>query len=209
MNTSLKTDLRVAAIGTTIYGVYITGYLLVHALGLAEPYSWSAIKDIVSLSANWLLLGAAFIVCYGCGLRKILPAMNKPMRIYTLIIGFAFCLSMVYALIERILFNDFSYYGCYPETWWRIVLIVSSIVWLWLFSSSKKEQTMSVRAAKTIMVVPTIILGSAFLVQVIAGVYVLVIGHVFGFHTWIVLSWLRYLVPSFIVLTLLTISKKQ
>ena len=192
MKPSFKTTTLIAAIGMIVYTIYIIMLFAIHKL-YPTPYHYDLWKDIQErLIVD--ILQVSFIIA-GIGLWKYRPsdAASKSFRIFTV------CLFV--ALVGTLLCSPLYTYQIvgvgylFPSIYWRVIMLVSGIVWLFMFRRQPLEET-SPRSYRVTLILAMLLLALPMVLEAISGISLLC-GRdiVLGLNSGAIKSWVKYIAP--------------
>ena len=123
--------------------------------------------------------------------RQQVPTLSKSLlwqaRIIVAILFFALLLNI---LGRTIVIQGLPYFAWYRFEWLRYIMLLLVTAWLWQYAYIKPNMYISTKYIGKIGLVATIIIGLLFSLWLISLVYVFITGHVFGFNTNVLASWI-------------------
>ena len=195
MRPSFKTNTLIAAIGMIVYTIYIIMLFAIHKL-YPKPYHydfWMDIQERLLLD----ILQVSFIIA-GIGLWKYRPSnsASKSFRVFTV------CLFV--ALAGTLLFSPlYSYRICgmeylFPSIYWRVIMLISGIVWLFMLRYQPMEKVAS-RSFRVTLIAAMIILALPIVLEMISGLSLALGGEIFYFRSYAFQSWVRWIAPTLVL----------
>ena len=195
MRFSFKTTTLIAAIGMIVYTIYIIMLFAIHKF-YPSPYHYDLWKDI---QERILLdiLQVSFIIA-GIGLWKYSPsdAASKSFRVFTV------CLFV--ALAGTLLFSPlYSYRICgmeylFPSIYWRVIMLVSGIIWLFILRRQPMEKVVSLSYRVTLIIAMSL-LALPIVMEMISGLSLALGGNIFCFKSYAFQSWVRWIAPTMVL----------
>ena len=125
--------------------------------------------------------------------RNNIPKLSKPLiwqsRIITAVLCFVlFC--NIFS-IASVCINGMLYFWWLGFEWLHYVMLFLITAWLWQFAFIKHKEYIPAKCLGNCGLVVSIGIGAILLLMLISFVYVLFTGHVAGFRTNILVSWLK------------------
>lgn len=191
MKTSFKTTTLIAAIGMIVYTVYLaanyvlTPYFDSYSYDLAVDIRIRLIFDILPIS----------LIIAGVSMWKYRPAKeaSKSFRIFTI------CLFV--ALVGTLLFSPLYTYQIvdmahlFPSIYWRVIVLISGIVWLFMLRKQPMEETTS-RSYHVTLILAMILLALPMILEAASGIALLCGRNiVLGLNSAAVKSWVKFISP--------------
>ena len=195
MKPSFKTTTLIAAIGMIVYTIYIIMLFAIHKL-YPTPYHydfWKDIQERILLD----ILQVSFIIA-GIGLWKYRPSnsASKSFRVFTV------CLFV--ALAGTLLFSPlYSYRICgmeylFPSIYWRVIVLMSGIVWLFMLRHQPMEKVVSLSYRVTLIIAMSL-LALPIVMEMISGLSLALGGNIFYFKSYAFQSWVRWIAPTMVL----------
>lgn len=190
MKLSFKTTTRIAAIGMIIYTLFIVTLFLIRHID-PTPYHFILWEDIcVRLMLNILPLS---LIIAGIGLWKEKPAtVSKPFRILTI--------SLLAALGGTLILSPFYVHSLlgitpiFPPFFWRVILCVASIIWLFMLGYQTTEKTPSL-SFRVMLIIAMALLALPIVLEVISGINLLFNHSILGLRSDVIQTWVKYIAP--------------
>lgn len=195
MKTSFKTTTLIAAIGMIVYTIYLVTRFVLNEL-YAMPYHYDLWKDIQErLIVD--ILQVSFIIA-GLGLWNYRPSnsASKSFRVFTV------CLFV--ALAGTLLFSPlYSYRICgmeylFPSIYWRVIMLVSGIIWLFILRRQPMEKVVSLSYRVTLIIAMSL-LALPIVMEMISGLSLALGGNIFCFKSYAFQSWVRWIAPTMVL----------
>lgn len=192
---SFKTTTLIAAIGMMVYTIYVlTRYVLGEYFGIHYVFNLATeirirlIYDILPLSM--------VVAC--CGLLKYRPAENvsKSFRVFTICLLVALVGTLVFSPLYTIQIAGTGYIR--PSIYWRAFMLISGIVWLFMLRRLPLEEA-SPRSYRVTLIVAMAALALPILLEAISGISCMLNGHVLNFDSDTIKAWLRWIVPTLVM----------
>jgi hypothetical protein len=192
MKTSFKTTTLIAAIGMMVYTIYGLTRYAIHEFW-PIPYHYDLWYDIIERIILDIL--PISLIFAGVGLWNYCPSNNESQsfRIFTI------CLFI--ALIGTLLFSPLYTYSIvgleyiFPPIFWRAIILISGIVWLFMFRRQPLEET-SPRSYRVTLILAMLLLALPMVLEAISGISLLC-GRdiVLGLNSGAIKSWVKYIAP--------------
>lgn len=191
MKLSLKSPSLFAAVAMSIYSAFI----IIAQTPLYDNVILSVDKYFVLsyvctslLLVSMLVLGVSIFIN-----RKQIPVLSKSLfwqtRVITVILFFMlFC--NIFS-IASVYINGMLYFWWHGFEWLRYVMLFLVTAWLWQFAYIKPKEYLSTKPLGNCGLAVSIGVGVILLLMFISLVHVLFTGHVAGFRTYILVSWLK------------------
>ena len=191
MKLSLKSSSLFAAVAMSIYSAFI----IIAQTPLYDNVILSVDKYFVLsyvctslLLVSMLVLGISILIN-----RKQIPVLSKSLlwqtRVITAILFFMlFC--NIFS-IASVYINGMLYFWWHGFEWLRYVMLFLVTAWLWQFAYMKPQEYISAKHLGNCGLAVSIGIGIVLLLMLISFVHVLVTGHVAGFRTNVLVSWLK------------------
>ena len=189
---SFKTTTFIAAIGMIVYTAYVlTRYMLGEYFGIHYVFNLTTeirirlIYDILPIS----------LIIAGIGLWKQRPsdAASKSFRVFTKCFFVAFVGTLVFSPLYTIQIVWSAY--IFPSIYWRAFMLISGIVWLFMFRRQPLEET-SPRSYRVTLILAMLLLALPMVLEAISGISLLC-GRdiVLGLNSGAIKSWVKYIAP--------------
>ena len=191
MKLSLKTSSLFVAMAMSIYSAFV----IIAQTPLYDNVILSVDKYFVLsyvctslLLVSMLVLGVSIFIN-----RKHIPVLSKSLlwqtRVITAILFFMlFC--NIFS-IASVYINGMLYFWWHGFEWLRYVMLFLVTVWLWQFAYIKPKEYLSTKPLGNCGLAVSIGVGVVLLLMFISLVHVLFTGHVAGFRTNVLISWLK------------------
>lgn len=193
MKTSFKTTVLIAAICEWFYAAFIIIRHIVHAVW-PHPYHYDLLQDILMRMVCNTMLAAIIIACIA--LYRYRPlSVSKSFRILTYILTAL----LVFAFIQAPFSLFYIFGGFWPSFWLRVLIMILGGIWFWYLS--KQEATAATpRSFKSALVCGIIIAAIPMICEVASGISLLFSGHILYLHSSGIWSWVRYIVPTILLI---------
>lgn len=191
MKPSFKTTTLIAAIGMIVYALYIVArYIINCAYPTAYCFDlWIDIRTRLIFDS----LPISLIIA-GIGLYKKQPIDTmKSFHFLTV------CLLI--ALIGTLVFSSiYTYYhSIWPPFCWRMILLVSGIVWLLMLRKQPLEDA-TPRSYQVILIIAMILLALPIILEAISGLALLCGNeHVLGLKSYTIKTWVKFIAPTLVL----------
>lgn len=191
MKLSLKSSSLFAAVAMSIYSAFI----IIAQTPLYDNVILSVDKYFVLsyvctslLLVSMLVLGISILIN-----RKQIPVLSKSLlwqtRVSTAVLFFMlFC--NIFS-IASVYINGMLYFWWHGFEWLRYVMLFLVTAWLWQFAYIKPKDYLSSKPLGNCGLAVSIGVGVVLLLMFISLVHVLFTGHVAGFRTNVLISWLK------------------
>ena len=192
MRTSFKTTTLIAAIGMMVYAIYVVTRYAIHEFW-PIPYHYDLWYDIIERIILDIL--PISLIFAGVGLWNYCPSKDasKSFRIFTI------CFFV--AIVGTVLFSPLYTYRIvgmaylFPSIYWRAILLISGIVWLFMLRKQPIEESTS-RSYHVTLILAMILLALPMILEAISGISLLC-GRdiVLGLNSGAIKSWVKYIAP--------------
>lgn len=197
MKLSFKTTTLIAAIGMSIYTIYIVIRYAIHILYYC-PYHFDLVEDICQRIVTDSILIAMIIAGIALLQYRPLSHTSRSFRIYTIVLA---TLLFLTALLCSIPFLGVYINGArffVPDVEWRIIFLIMGIVWLVMLSRQEVTERPSI-SFRFIIYCGMIVLCIPMLLEMISGISLLCSGKILFLHSSCIRSWVRHFVPTIIL----------
>ena len=140
------------------------------------------------LLVSMLVLGISIFIN-----RKQIPVLSKSLLWQTRVITAVLCFMLFCNIfsIASVYINGMLYFWWHGFEWLRYVMLFLVTAWLWQFAYIKPEEYLSTKPLGNCGLAVSIGVGVVLLLMFISSVHVLFTGHVAGFRTNVLISWLK------------------
>ena len=191
MKLSLKSSSLFAAVAMSIYSVFV----IIAQTPLYQNVILSVDKYFVlSYVCTSLLLVSMFLLGVSIFInRKQIPVLSKSLLWQTRVITAVLCFMLFCNIfsIASVYINGMLYFWWHGFEWLRYVMLFLVTAWLWQFAYIKPEEYLSTKPLGKCGLAVSIGVGVVLLLMFISLVHVLFTGHVAGFRTNVLVSWLK------------------
>lgn len=197
MKISFKTTTLIAAIGMSIYTIYIVINYVMHILYYC-PYHFDLVQDICQRISMDTVLISMLIAGIALLQYRPLSRTSKSFRIYTLVLAsLLFLAALVCSIpILGVYINGARFF--FPDFEWRIIFLIMGIVWLIMISRQEASERPSV-PFRIVICCGMIALCIPMLLELISGISLLCSGKILFLHSSCIFSWIRHFVPTIIL----------
>ena len=191
MKLSLKSSSLFAAVAMSIYSAFI----IIAQTPLYDNVILSVDKYFVLsyvctslLLVSMLVLGISIFIN-----RKQIPVLSKSLLWQTRVITAVLCFMLFCNIfsIASVYINGMLYFWWHGFEWLRYVMLFLITAWLWQFAYIKPKDYLSSKPLGNCGLAVSIGVGVVLLLMFISLVHVLFTGHVAGFRTNVLISWLK------------------
>jgi hypothetical protein len=191
MKLSLKSSSLFAAMAMSIYSAFI----IIAQTPLYDNVILSVDKYFVLsyvctslLLVSMLVLGVSIFIN-----RKQIPVLPKSLQWQARVITAVLCFMLFCNIfsIASVYINGMLYFWWHGFEWLRYVMLFLVTAWLWQFAYIKPEEYLSSKPLGKCGLAVSIGVGGVLLLMFISLVHVLFTGHVAGFRTNVLISWLK------------------
>lgn len=209
MKLSLKSSSLFAAVAMSIYSAFI----IIAQTPLYDNVILSVDKYFVLsyvctslLLVSMLVLGISIFIN-----RKQIPILSKSLLWQTRVITAVLCFMLFCNIfsIASVYINGMLYFWWHGFEWLRYVMLFLVTAWLWQFAYMKPQEYISAKHLGNCGLAVSIGIGIVLLLMLISFVHVLVTGHVIGFRTNVIVSWLKPLSALVFLTSYLSLSRQQ
>lgn len=198
MKLSSKTLLRISATGLLVHVVYLL-IISIHFRVFGNSYiRYPILYEAIIQSVHGITLVSivlALFVVYKQ--RKAMPTPDKRFRIMTYVTAGLLLFGLIIGM-ETFPIDIWGGYIMYIPLWMRCIEVSTLFVWLWMLSNRTGTETLA-KPVTIITLCSGITIVLLLVLMVIATVYVLIHGYVYGFHTRIIYHWITLLVPILVI----------
>ena len=196
MKLSFKTTTLIAAIGMIVYTIYVlTRYVLGEYFGIHYVFNLATeirirlIYDILPIS----------LIIAGIGLWKQRPsdAASKSFRVFTKCFFVALVGTLVFSPLYTIEIAGTGYIR--PSIYWRAFMLISGIVWLFMLRKQASEEA-SPRSYRVTLILAILLLTLPIILEALSGISCMLNGHVLNFDSSTIKAWLRWIVPTLVMI---------
>ena len=193
MKHNFKTTILIAAIGMIVYTIYVLTHYALSVL-CPTPYHYDLWTDICERLIFDIL--PVSLILAGVSLWKNRPAPNasKPFRYLTI--------GLFVALIGTLLLSPlhahqiFGIAYLFPSIYWRAILLIAGIVWLFMLRKQSLEET-SPTSHQGMLVIAIILLALPMILEAASGISLLCgREYVLGLHSGAIKTWVKYIAPT-------------
>ena len=191
MKLSLKTSSLFVAMAMSIYSAFI----IIAQTPLYDNVILSVDKYFVLsyvctslLLVSMLVLGISIFIN-----RKQIPVLSNSLLWQTRVITAVLCFMLFCNIfsIASVYINGMLYFWWHGFEWLRYVMLFLITAWLWQFAYIKPKDYLSSKPLGNCGLAVSIGVGVVLLLMFISLVHVLFTGHVAGFRTNVLISWLK------------------
>ena len=193
---SFKTTTLIAAIGTIAYSLYILIHYAIHELCSLPPYRFDLWDDIC-VRLIYDILPVSFIFA-GIGLLKYRPsnASSKLFRIFTTCLFGAITATLVFSNLYSVQISSLAY--IYPPIYWRAIMLISGIVWLFMLMRQPLEEA-SPRSYRVTLIIAIVALALPIVLEMISGISLALGGEIFCFNSYAIKPWVKWIAPVMVL----------
>ena len=195
MKPSFKTTTLIAAIGMIVYTIYIIMLFAIHKF-YPTPYHYDFWKDIQERLLLDILQVCLIIADIGLWKYRPSNSASKSFRVFTV------CLFV--ALAGTLLFSPlYSYRICgmeylFPSIYWRVIMLVSGIIWLFMLRLQPMEKVVS-RSYRVTLIIAMVLLALPIVMEMLSGLSLALGGNIFCFKSYAFQSWVRWIAPTMVL----------
>ena len=191
MKLSLKSSSLFAAVAMSIYSVFVIiaqTPLYQNVILSVDKYFVLSYVCTSLLLVSMLVLGISILIN-----RKQIPVLSKSLLWQTRVITAVLCFMLFCNIfsIASVYINGMLYFWWHGFEWLRYVMLFLVTAWLWQFAYIKPKEYLSTKPLGNCGLAVSIGVGVVLLLMFISLVHVLFIGHVAGFRTNVLVSWLK------------------
>ena len=191
MKLSLKTSSLFVAMAMTIWCLFIIFAQTEFYSSFVHTYDNNF---VLSYACSALLLFG--MALFGISLyinRNQVPVLSKPLLWQARVITAVLCFMLFCNIfsIASVYINGMLYFWWHGFEWLRYVMLFLITAWLWQFAYIKPKEYLSTKPLGNCGLAVTIGVGGVLLLMFISLVHVLFTGHVAGFRTNVLISWLK------------------
>ena len=191
MKLSLKTSSLFVAMAMTIWCLFIIFAQTEFYSSFVHTYDNNF---VLSYTCSALLLFG--MALFGISLyinRNQVPVLSKPLLWQARVIVSVLCIVLFCNIfsISSVYIHGMLYFWWHGFEWLRYVMLFLITAWLWQFAYIKPEEYLSTKPLGNCGLAVSIGVGVVLLLMFISLVHVLFTGHVAGFRTNVLVSWLK------------------
>ena len=191
MKLSLKTSSLFVAMAMTIWCLFIIFAQTEFYSSFVHTYDNNF---VLSYACSALLLFG--MALFGISLyinRNQVPVLSKPLLWQARVITAVLCFMLFCNIfsIASVYINGMLYFWWHGFEWLRYVMLFLITAWLWQFAYIKPKDYLSSKPLGNCGLAVSIGVGVVLLLMFISLVHVLFTGHVAGFRTYVLVSWLK------------------
>ena len=191
MKLSLKTSSLFVAMAMTIWCLFIIFAQTEFYSSFVHTYDNNF---VLSYACSALLLFG--MALFGISLyinRNQVPVLSKPLLWQARVITAVLCFMLFCNIfsIASVYINGMLYFWWHGFEWLRYVMLFLVTAWLWQFAYIKPKDYLSSKPLGNCGLAVSIGVGGVLLLMFISLVHVLFTGHVAGFRTNVLVSWLK------------------
>ena len=191
MKLSLKTSSLFVAMAMTIWCLFIIFAQTEFYSSFVHTYDNNF---VLSYACSALLLFG--MALFGISLyinRNQVPVLSKPLLWQTRVITAVLCFMLFCNIfsIASVYINGMLYFWWHGFEWLRYVMLFLVTAWFWQFAYIKPKEYLSTKPLGNCGLAVSIGVGGVLLLMFISLVHVLFTGHVAGFRTNVLISWLK------------------
>lgn len=194
MKPSFKTTTLIAAIGMIVYTIYIIMLFAIHKF-YPTPYHYDFWKDIQERLILDIL--QVSLITAGTGLWKYRPSdsASKPFRVFTVCLFVALAATLLCSPLYSYRIVGAAY--LFPSIYWRVSMLVSGIVWLFMLRRQPMEEA-SPRSYRVTLIIAMVLLALPIVLEMISGLSLALGGNIFCFKSYAIQSWVRWIAPTLV-----------
>ena len=191
MKLSLKTSSLFVAMAMSIYSAFIIiaqTPLYDNVILSVDKYFVLSYVRTSLLLVSMLVLGISIFIN-----RKQIPVLSNSLLWQTRVITAVLCFMLFCNIfsIASVYINGMLYFWWHGFEWLRYVMLFLITAWLWQFAYIKPKDYLSSKPLGNCGLAVSIGVGVVLLLMFISLVHVLFTGHVAGFRTNVLISWLK------------------
>ena len=197
MKLSFKTTTLIAAIGMIVYTAYVLTRYAIYEFCSMPPYHYHLGYDI-SVRLIYDILPLSMIVAC-CGLWKYRPAENasKSFRVFTICLFVVMFCTLLFSPLYTVYIAGLEH--IYPSIYWRALILVAGIVWLFMLRKQPLEEA-SPRSYRVTLILAILLLTLPIILEALSGISCMLNGHVLNFDSSTIKAWLRWIVPTLVMI---------
>lgn len=209
MKLSLKSSSLFAAVAMSIYSAFI----IIAQTPLYDNVILSVDKYFVLsyvctslLLVSMLVLGISIFIN-----RNQVPVLSKPLLWQARVIVSVLCIVLFCNIfsISSVYIHGMLYFWWHGFEWLRYVMLLLMTTWLWQFTLIKSTKTFTAQYLGISGLFVAIAVGIILVLMCLSFMHVLLIDHVIGFRTSVIVSWLKPLSALVFLTSYLSLSRQQ
>ena len=209
MKLSLKSSSLFAAVAMSIYSAFI----IIAQTPLYDNVILSVDKYFVLsyvctslLLVSMLVLGISIFIN-----RNQVPVLSKPLLWQARVIVSVLCIVLFCNIfsISSVYIHGMLYFWWHGFEWLRYVMLLLMTTWLWQFTLIKSTKTFTAQYLGISGLFVAIAVGIILVLMCLSFMHVLLIDHVIGFRTSVIVSWLKPISTLVFLTSCLSLSRQQ
>ncbi len=198
MKPSFKTTTLIAAIGIIVYSLTEIVWCLRHVFAL-NTLQFMQFREVLGIINIGVLLISMGLACFAlCKYRPTKNNVSRSFRRLTIVLSVLLALTMLICTSPINLIRINGAWFFYPDFWWRILLMVLGVTWL--FKLSRQETTeQSPQAFKVAVICGMIVLALPVLLGLISEASYICTDKLLFLRSTCVSTWVRYIVPTILL----------
>ena len=209
MKLSLKSSSLFAAVAMSIYSAFI----IIAQTPLYDNVILSVDKYFVLsyvctslLLVSMLVLGISIFIN-----RNQVPVLSKPLLWQARVIVSVLCIVLFCNIfsISSVYIHGMLYFWWHGFEWLRYVMLLLMTTWLWQFTLIKSTKTFTAQYLGISGLFVAIAVGIILVLMCLSFMHVLLIDHVIGFRTSVIVSWLKPISTLVFLTSYLSLSRQQ
>ena len=209
MKLSLKSSSLFAAVAMSIYSAFI----IIAQTPLYDNVILSVDKYFVLsyvctslLLVSMLVLGISIFIN-----RNQVPVLSKSLFWQARVIVSVLCIVLFCNIfsISSVYIHGMLYFWWHGFEWLRYVMLLLMTTWLWQFTLIKSTKTFTAQYLGISGLFVAIAVGIILVLMCLSFMHVLLIDHVIGFRTSVIVSWLKPISTLVFLTSYLSLSRQQ
>lgn len=197
MKPSFKTTTLIAAIGMIVYSLTEITWILRH-LFVLDTLHFMQLREVLGGINIGVLLISMGLACFALCKYRPIRNVSRSFRRLTIVLSVLLALTMLICTSPINLIRINGAWFFYPDFWWRILLLVMGVTWL--FKLSRQETTeQTPKAFKTAAICGMIILALPIFLGLISEASYVCTDKLLFLRSTCVSTWVRYIVPTIIL----------
>lgn len=196
MTSSFKTITLIAAIGMIVYTAYVLTRYAIHEFW-PMPYHYDLWNDIIE--RLFFDVQSVSLIIAGIGLWKYRPSepASKPFRIFTACLLIALIGTLSVSPLYTYSIVGLGYF--FPPICWRVLLLISGMVWLFILRDQPIEEASS-RSYRVTLILSMLLLALPIILEITSGI-ALLCGRelVLNLSSAAIKSWVKYIAPTLVL----------
>ena len=194
MKLSFKTTTFIAAIGMIVYTLTEIVWCLRHVFAL-DTLQFMQLREVLGLINIGVLLISMGLACFALCMYRPTKNVSRTFRRLTIVLSILLAITMLICTSPINLIRINGAWFFYPDFWWRILLLVMGVIWLFLLSRQGASES-TPKAFRVVAICGMILLTLPVLLGLISEASYICTNKLLFLRSTCVSTWVRYIVPT-------------